>query len=183
LTLDALVSAEVVIANGSIVTASATSYPDLFWALRGAGSSFGVVTEFKFQTHPAPDANVIFNLDAPWTQSQAKDAIKALQDWAVNTQPTEMNMRLLINSYSCSLGGVYYGTMANFNTATSSIFSKIGVSANTKSRIFGGGAGVPAVKGWIDSLNANAFGQMSSNFNYETHEAFVCLFLSASPAA
>lgn len=55
LTIDLLKSCQVVLADGSIVTASKTENPDLFWALRGAGSSFGVVTQFTSQAHPQGD--------------------------------------------------------------------------------------------------------------------------------
>jgi len=49
---DSLLSADVVTAGGDLVTASASEHTDLFWALRGGGGNFGIVTSFEFQLHP-----------------------------------------------------------------------------------------------------------------------------------
>jgi len=83
LTIDNLLSAEVVLASGEVVRASATESPDLFWALRGGGGNFGVVTSFEFQLHPVgPEVLaglIIHPLDA------AKDVLRFHRDFLATT--------------------------------------------------------------------------------------------------
>ncbi len=52
MTIDNLLAADVVLASGELVHASADENPDLFWAIRGGGGNFGVVTSFEYQLHP-----------------------------------------------------------------------------------------------------------------------------------
>ena len=54
LTIDNLLAAEIVTADGEIVIADANSHPDLFWAIRGGGGNFGVATRFLYRLHPMP---------------------------------------------------------------------------------------------------------------------------------
>jgi FAD/FMN-containing dehydrogenase len=78
LTIDNMLSAEVVLADGRIVRASADEEPELFWALRGAGANFGVVTEFEFQLHPvSPLVHMGLYF---WPLEQGKQALTRLNE-------------------------------------------------------------------------------------------------------
>jgi FAD/FMN-containing dehydrogenase len=78
LTIDSLLAAEVVLADGSIVRASADEHPDLFWALRGGGGDFGAVTRFEFRAHPVGPAVLAGMLVYPW--ERAGEAFRAGRD-------------------------------------------------------------------------------------------------------
>lgn len=60
--LDGLVSARVVLANGTVVEASRTKNADLFWALQGAGHNFGVVTSLEVKTYDIPSNWTVYSL-------------------------------------------------------------------------------------------------------------------------
>ena len=78
LSIDNLESCQVVLADGRCVRASATEHPDLFWALRGGGGNFGVVTEFEFRLHevgPMVHLAVLFV-----EQDRAAHAIRTARD-------------------------------------------------------------------------------------------------------
>jgi FAD/FMN-containing dehydrogenase len=66
LTIDNLLAADVVMANGKLLRASARDNPDLFWALRGGGGNFGVVTSFTFRLHPFAGKVYTSDLVFPW---------------------------------------------------------------------------------------------------------------------
>jgi FAD/FMN-containing dehydrogenase len=76
LALDNVVAAEVVTANGEVVHASAGENPELFWAIRGGGGNFGIVTAFEFVAHPTTD---VFYGKIAFPASQAGTV---LQGWA-----------------------------------------------------------------------------------------------------
>ncbi|MFI2257390.1 FAD-binding oxidoreductase [Streptomyces tubercidicus] len=79
LTCDSLVGATLVTADGKTVDCDKKQHADLFWALRGAGNgNFGVVTELRFRTHPAPRA-VMAYLTWPW--AKAAKVVASWQKW------------------------------------------------------------------------------------------------------
>lgn len=57
LTLDAVIGHEAVLADGSIIETSVTNNTDMFWALRGAGADFAIITKYRLQTQAAPSNN------------------------------------------------------------------------------------------------------------------------------
>ncbi|EGX60059.1 (R)-6-hydroxynicotine oxidase [Streptomyces zinciresistens K42] len=73
LTADSLLSADVVLADGTFVTASADEHPDLFWALRGGGGNFGVVTSFTFRLHPVDTVGVAVTV---WSVDRTPEVLR-----------------------------------------------------------------------------------------------------------
>lgn len=117
LALDWLVGATVVLANSTMVNCSETENADLFWALRGAGGSMGIVTEFRFKTFVPPAQLTSFIASVQWpTEARALVGVKAVQDFA-QTMPAELNMRLFITSRFAQLEGLYYGDKAGLQAA------------------------------------------------------------------
>ena len=86
LSIDNLLAADVVLADGRQVHASATEEPDLFWALRGGGGNFGVVTSFTFQLH---DVSRFVGGPTFWAVEQGEEVLKAYRDFLPNA-PREL---------------------------------------------------------------------------------------------
>jgi FAD/FMN-containing dehydrogenase len=87
LTIDNLISADVVLANGNFVKANADENPDLFWAIRGGGGNFGVVTSFTFRLHPV---DTIYGGPMLYELSETADVMKWYRD-LIPAAPDELN--------------------------------------------------------------------------------------------
>jgi hypothetical protein len=87
LTIDNLLAADVVLADGTFVVASPDENSDLFWAIRGGGGNFGVVTSFLFQAHPV---HTVCAGPMLWELGQAADIMKWYREFIVQA-PEEIN--------------------------------------------------------------------------------------------
>jgi hypothetical protein len=86
LTIDNLLEADVVLADGSFVTASENEHPDLFWALRGGGGNFGVVTSFLFQARPV---HTVFGGPMFWSIDDAREVMEWYREF-ITGAPEEL---------------------------------------------------------------------------------------------
>ncbi|MFE0087144.1 FAD-binding oxidoreductase [Streptomyces sp. NPDC058991] len=128
LTVDSLLAAEVVTADGGVVRASADDHPDLFWALRGGGGNFGVVTSFRFALHPVGPtvlAGPVF-----WAADDTGDVLRFYRDFAAEAPdglgtvvrlgtvpplpaiPEELHWRPAVAVVCCHAGAVEDGERA-----------------------------------------------------------------------
>jgi FAD/FMN-containing dehydrogenase len=82
LTIDNLLAADMVLADGSFVTVSADSHPDLFWAIRGGGGNFGIVTSFVFRLHAV---DTVYAGPMLWHIEQAPEIMRWYRDFVLNT--------------------------------------------------------------------------------------------------
>ena len=87
LTIDNLLEADMVLADGSFVTVNANQNTDLYWAIRGGGGNFGIVTSFKFQAHPV---KTVFGGPTLWPIEQTEEIMSWYQDFITNA-PDELN--------------------------------------------------------------------------------------------
>jgi FAD/FMN-containing dehydrogenase len=90
-TCDNLLAAEVVTADGRIVTASADENPDLFWGLRGGGGNFGIVTTFHLQLHPV--GPILLGGMLAWPAPMAPDVVRFWRDFMLDA-PDEVGSAL-----------------------------------------------------------------------------------------
>ncbi|MGR6971319.1 FAD-binding oxidoreductase [Streptomyces cynarae] len=133
LTCDSLTQATLVTADGKQIVANATENKDLFWALRGAGNgNFGVVTELRFRTHPAPQA-VSAYLTWPWSRAAA--VLKAWQEWGPS-QPDEIWSSCHLENGgtpTVSVAAFSLGTYGELQNAVDRLAAEVGAPARSVS--------------------------------------------------
>lgn len=180
LALDQIVAADVVLANGTLVKASASEHADIFWVIRGAAESFGVVTNFYLQTRPAPSSIVYFQysfanvLDA---QDTFTNSFLHIQDVAKNASVIDekIGFGFYIDNYgSFILQGSYYGSTEDFQTKVKpELLRSMPTSTETLQSL-----------SWYDFLvkvsGANTL--TVSTTNYDQHEDFYANSLTVPEA-
>lgn len=93
LTIDNLVSAEVITSDGNKITASENSHADLFWAIRGGGGNFGVVTQFEFKLYPVGPEILAGLIVFPF--SQVKQVLTRYREFIEST-PLDLNVWVVL---------------------------------------------------------------------------------------
>jgi hypothetical protein len=134
LTVDNMVGAQIVTADGNLHTVNAHSDPDLFWALRGGGGgNFGIVTQFVFKVHPLPSSASYFFVHWPW--SSASEAIAAWQSWAPHASSNLTSIFHLSagGSATVSISGQYFGPSSNLPGLLGPLMSVPGASLSSGS--------------------------------------------------
>ncbi|MGW0712431.1 FAD-binding oxidoreductase [Streptomyces sp. NPDC002643] len=133
LTCDSLTQATLITADGKQLTANATTNKDLFWALRGAGNgNFGVVTELRFRTHPAPQGVTAY-LTWPWSKAAA--VVKAWQEWGPS-QPDEIWSSCHLEnggSPTVSVAAFSLGTYGELQNALDRLADRVGTQPRSTS--------------------------------------------------
>jgi hypothetical protein len=133
LTIDNLLEADMVLADGTFVTVNAEQNTDLFWAIRGGGGNFGIVTSFKFQAH---DVKTVFGGPTLWPIEKTEDIMEWYHEF-IHNAPEELNGFIatmvipgapfpehLHNKQFCGVVWCYSGDMAKAEEAFKPILAK-----------------------------------------------------------
>ncbi|TVY45562.1 Berberine bridge enzyme-like [Lachnellula occidentalis] len=167
--MDHVVEVEVVLANATIVTASPTQNQDVFWAMKGAGSSFGIVTNFKVETHPAPGVAVQYT----YTFSGRPYASLAsrFKTWQTLISDPSLSRKfasqVTIFELGMAISGTFFGTKEEFDSLDlESVFPD---HSNSTVLVFNDWAGL--VGHWAEDVVTTVGGVIPSAF-YSKNLAF-----------
>jgi FAD/FMN-containing dehydrogenase len=124
---DSVVRADIVTADGEFRTVSADREPDLFWAIRGGGANFGVVTALEFRLHPVAS---VYAGTATFDPARAADVLAAYRDTEL---PDELTANIVLTQDTLAIRGMYAGTADDARRALAPLFRA---------------AGAPVTDGW-----------------------------------
>ncbi|KAJ4464928.1 glucooligosaccharide oxidase [Lentinula aciculospora] len=176
MTLDNVLSAEVVLANGSIVTASEDSNPELYWGVRGSSASFGIVASLEFRTHAVPSSATAFEFLWEMDIPTASNAFIKFQSWALSGDiPLEFGGEIGFlkgSSYGLvqfAFLGNYFGPADSFNSTIAPFFDTLpppDTAAVTQGT-------------WIEALAAIAVGDLNTTTQPDSNDTFYAKSLMA----
>jgi len=115
--LDHVIAVQVVLADSSIVRASATEHPDAFFAIKGAAAGFGVVTEFTVITHPSPEKAIRYSYTLEL--GSFASMTQPFADWQQFIADPKLDRKLYTQVTLCAVGmivsGTYFGSQEEFD--------------------------------------------------------------------
>lgn len=152
LLVDRIVKLDVVLANGTSASVSATEHPDLFWALRGAGPGFALVVNFYLLTFAAPPSNINYAYTYSYpSASAAASGFQYATNWPQQNAPKELGFGIFLSAGNTFVvQGVYSGTLSAFNSLFAPFLAGMQALQGGKPPVFS----PPKALGWIDSLTA-----------------------------
>jgi FAD binding domain/Berberine and berberine like len=150
LAMDQIVGLDVVLANGTYIHATSTAYSQIYWALRGAADSFGIVVNFYLQTQPAPATVINYSYGIPNMFDNAANSaayFQHIQDFVQNASVVDKNLGfgIYLDGGSFVIQGTYFGTQSDFTSKIAPEMLRTLPAPSSSS--------VQSL-GWIDSLTA-----------------------------
>ncbi|KAJ3711303.1 glucooligosaccharide oxidase [Lentinula raphanica] len=178
MTLDNIISATVVLSNGSIVTASEVlNLSQFLKAIRGSSASFGIVSSLEFRTHPVPSSATAYNFTWQMDIPTASAAFSAFQSWGLNgsSVPPEFGGEIKFlkgqayGQVELSFFGNYFGPDAKFNETIAPFFERLPTPdfANVTQGT------------WIEALAAIAVGNLNTSTHLDSNDTFYAKSLMA----
>ena len=148
LALDHIEEAEVVLANGSIVRASTTQNQDVLFAIKGAASSFGIVTEFKVRTHPELGKAIQYSYTFDFGNTTSRAQL--FKNWQMFISDPKLSRKfasvLVVAEKSIVVSGTYFGSQDEFNKL--SLVQHLGSNPVNNT--------ITALDGWAGTLGHDA---------------------------
>ncbi|KXN89297.1 Reticuline oxidase [Leucoagaricus sp. SymC.cos] len=129
--IDAIVEINLVLANGTTVTASKSRNSELFWGMRGAGPSFGITTSITVQTFPVPPSATVFTYNWDMAADKASSAVQAYQSFSLGQVPPEFGSEFMLYKGSkkgrvgMTLQGVWFGDADLFEDTINPLLNQI----------------------------------------------------------
>ncbi|KAJ3542740.1 hypothetical protein NMY22_g3402 [Coprinellus aureogranulatus] len=190
LLLDTMTAAEIVLANGTIATASKDVNPDLFFAIRGAAPSFGILTQTTVQTVSKPDSSTVYQYGWNLDISAATAALDAYQQYSLTADiPKELGVEVVLapgdsrGTVSFMVSGAWYGAADAFNSTIKPLLDNfpkplwstldVGDYENSLKNLAGGSLDVSAPNGHDTFYAKSLITPQSAPLTQEAENAFI----------